>query len=658
MAYTDQNIVIVPGIGSSTDVPKIIFTASNTTTTATITLRAYPTQGGQLSFEGSAGQLFSINNSLVGTIFSVNDISGIPSIAVQDTGLIQLAPYQGYVQIANTVTSTGTTTGALVVGGGLGVGGMLNMATATIVTGGLLNIKNGNAALGNTLGLISFEWSGAGNGYKHFISSQHNSATGNFGNSIAFWLNNSGGAGGSSSPNVGNMLSFLNDVRQTSIYTTSGEHFRAAEGTGTVFYTTGTFVGPLVANSLTNSTSTNTGALQVRGGAGIQGNLAVGGQILALNGVTQITDAYENASMASGLVWRRYSHTQGSNYPFSTNDFTNIIKNTSTYVSQGITPNINTFTFGLDNYLVEFSGYIFANTTGTYFFGVNSDDASDLFIDGNNVAGWYGGHGVTGSTTPGGSTSSMFLSRGYHRLYTRFFEGNGGDSHQIVYQSPTTGTWTVIPSTELYHNGKDLIRSNSGTFYIATDTTVIGSLSVSGVLNAATVIGSINTATNLAGGSAGAIPYQTTTGTTGFVALASTSGYFLQSSTATVAPFWVSLGPVILNDVSSQFDGYKTVFNLVLDQTNINSIVDSKDLEVVVNGQRLAPYVDTYTWPWLTPYDSYRGYRVVSNTATSRLIVYNAPYFGDAAVLTLRPLSTARQKKRYPFAATTVAFGD
>jgi hypothetical protein len=532
------------------------------------------------------------------------------------------------------------------------------MATATIVTGGLLNIKNGSNANTNNLALLSFEWSGAGNGYKHFITSQHNSVAGAYGNSISFWLNNSGSFNGSSSPTVGNLLTFQTDITRTSIYTTSGEHFRAAEGTGTVFYTTGTFVGPLVANSLTNSTSTNTGALQVRGGAGIQGNLAVGGQILALNGVTQITDAYENASMASGLVWRRYSHTQGSNYPFSANDFTNIIKNTSTYVSQSVTPNVNNFTFNSTNYLVEFSGYLFVNTTGTFFFGVNSDDASDMFIDGNQVASWYGGHGVTGSVSPGGSTGTAYLTRGYHKLYTRYFQASGGDSHQILYVSPTTSTWTVIPSAELYHNGYDLIRSNSGTFYIATDTTIVGNVTITGVLNAAVEIGTISTATNLAGGAPGAIPYQTTTGTTAFVTPATTSGYFLQSSTATVAPFWVSLGPVILNDISSQFDGYKTVFNLVLDQTNINSIVDSKDLEVVVNGQRLAPYVDTYTWPWLTPYDSYRGYRVVSTTASSQLIVYNAPYFGDAAVLTLRPLSTARQKKRYPFAATTVAFGD
>ena len=49
---------------------------------------------GTLSFEGSAGQLFSITNNLTsGSIFSVNDVSGIPSIDVDADGTIQLAPY-------------------------------------------------------------------------------------------------------------------------------------------------------------------------------------------------------------------------------------------------------------------------------------------------------------------------------------------------------------------------------------------------------------------------------------------------------------------------------------------------------------------------------------------------------------------------------------
>ena len=44
--------------------------------------------------QGSAGQLFSVTNNLTsGSIFSVNDVSGIPSIDVDADGTIQLAPF-------------------------------------------------------------------------------------------------------------------------------------------------------------------------------------------------------------------------------------------------------------------------------------------------------------------------------------------------------------------------------------------------------------------------------------------------------------------------------------------------------------------------------------------------------------------------------------
>ena len=63
--------------------------------TSTITSKML--DAGTLSFEGTVGQLFSITNSMTGTIFSVNDISGIPSIEVLDTGLVKIAQYAGFV---------------------------------------------------------------------------------------------------------------------------------------------------------------------------------------------------------------------------------------------------------------------------------------------------------------------------------------------------------------------------------------------------------------------------------------------------------------------------------------------------------------------------------------------------------------------------------
>ena len=107
MANSDKNIIITPNIGSTTDDPKIVFSGANTAVSAkNITARVYPTSNGTLSFEGSAGQLFSITNDISGTIYSVNDISGIPSIEVLDTGLVKLAQYGG-----NILAGTGTDNG-------------------------------------------------------------------------------------------------------------------------------------------------------------------------------------------------------------------------------------------------------------------------------------------------------------------------------------------------------------------------------------------------------------------------------------------------------------------------------------------------------------------------------------------------------------------
>jgi hypothetical protein len=78
MADSDKDILITPNTGAATD-PSIVF-SSGATGGDDVTL--FVTDDGTittLSIEGSAGQLFSVSNDLTGIIFSVNDISGIPS---------------------------------------------------------------------------------------------------------------------------------------------------------------------------------------------------------------------------------------------------------------------------------------------------------------------------------------------------------------------------------------------------------------------------------------------------------------------------------------------------------------------------------------------------------------------------------------------------
>jgi hypothetical protein len=99
MALSDKNIVITPNNGQSAD-PKIVFSgASAALGPQNVSLIAYPANSGTISVEASNGQLFSITNSLTGTIFSANDVSGIPSIEVTSTGLVKLAQYNGNVLI-------------------------------------------------------------------------------------------------------------------------------------------------------------------------------------------------------------------------------------------------------------------------------------------------------------------------------------------------------------------------------------------------------------------------------------------------------------------------------------------------------------------------------------------------------------------------------
>ena len=100
MANTYKNIVITPNRDTdAANVPSIRFSGGDTTSNTDINVRVYTAQNGTLSFEGSAGQLFSVTNDLTGTIFSVNDVSGIPSVEIDAAGLVKLTEFGGNVAV-------------------------------------------------------------------------------------------------------------------------------------------------------------------------------------------------------------------------------------------------------------------------------------------------------------------------------------------------------------------------------------------------------------------------------------------------------------------------------------------------------------------------------------------------------------------------------
>ena len=82
--------------------------------------------------------------------------------------------------------------------------------------------------------------------------------------------------------------------------------------------------------------------------------------------------------------------------------------------------------------------------------------------------------------------------------------------------------------------------------------------------------------------------------------------------------------------------------------------MDSKDIQVVVSGNVLSPYVSENRWPWQVDFDSARGYRV----SGANLIIYDDPDTGDVATITLVNTSQTVQIRTYPYSANTIALGD
>ena len=205
------NLNVLGNVNVGTTTAASLLTVNNTTTSAlaiqsnasfispnsanTVTIRMLDSD--VLTFSGSTGQLFSISDSFTGTIFAVNDISGVPSIEVYDTGLVSLAEFTGNVGIGttsttakltvnggttisgvttvtNTSNATTTATGALQIIGGVGIGrdvwigGSLNVAgiinatiTGTITTASTVAITNDTAT--STIQYITFVSTSSGN---------------------------------------------------------------------------------------------------------------------------------------------------------------------------------------------------------------------------------------------------------------------------------------------------------------------------------------------------------------------------------------------------------------------------------------------------------------------------------------------------------------
>ena len=228
MADSDKNIKITPNI-SQTAQPNIVFTGQGN---VPITLKVLDDSFGTLSFEASAGQLFSINNNLAsGIIFAVNDISGIPQLDINADGTIRLAPFAAGVQVGGHTLGRGTgsvasnvvfgvsafaacTTGAS--NTAIGQIALANLTTGNNNTGigswalGYITTTSGNISLGAEAGRLNVSGAaltGVTNSiYIGYLSIGNNSAS----NEIA--IGTSAAGKGSNTTVIGNSSTVSTDV--------------------------------------------------------------------------------------------------------------------------------------------------------------------------------------------------------------------------------------------------------------------------------------------------------------------------------------------------------------------------------------------------------------------------------------------------------------
>jgi hypothetical protein len=251
-----------------------------------------------LAWEGSSGQLFSIDNNLSsGEIFSVSDISGLPLITASAGQTITLNEFGGFTQVGNGLASTNTTTGALRVIGGVGITGSLYLGSpllipsggtglTTYTTGDILYASSSTTLARITAGTAGSVLTSAGAG------------------STPYWALPTGSGGGIT-------LNGLTASTQTFATSISGSGFTiGSTGSTHTFYiglagnaSTGlisgaaqtifgikTFASGLAITASTGSTSTSTGALVVSGGAGIGGTLTANNIIVSTLTVGLISD--------------------------------------------------------------------------------------------------------------------------------------------------------------------------------------------------------------------------------------------------------------------------------------------------------------------------------------------------------------------------------
>lgn len=507
------------------------------------------TTGAVGSLQVSGGASVS-KNLIVGasaTIYGSEIVYGNMSITGGTTAAAITA--SGIVNITNATAATAGGAGALTVAGGAYLGNNLVVNGSTANTGTISNnalYVVGGVGVGNSLvvsGPAVFKDIVTFSGTATYVYSTNTVVTDNILNLHA----PPGGVSGSWASDDGKDIGFVfhnyvsgdndaflgwaNDTGYLEWYNTGVESV-GGDFTGASY---GTFkTGSILLTGSTEATSTTTGALQVAGGAGIGGAVYAGGGISA-NSLTSrsLTTGKVVIVGASGLL----TEDDGLSYNAAANILTTTVTNaiTATNLSGILTSSLPYQTGpGITGYVpIGNSDEVLAVSAGVPVWksistlpGTTSSVVATNLANGKlgeipyqlapNVTAFIG-TGTNGSILQMGANTATFVTT------SSVYVGNA-----ITATNIRGGSIGVIP----YQNASGI------TQFIGTGTTgsllQMGANTATFVTTGSVYVGYSVTATNILGGSAGALTYQSASGVTRFIGTG-TTGSILQmgANTAT-----------------------------------------------------------------------------------------------------------------------------
>lgn len=398
------------------------------------------------------------------------------------------------ISILNTLSSTSTNSGALTVAGGVGIGGDIFSSSKLYIGNGTATYANLTTATSGLYAARSINLIDTNAVVKVSRISNTNApavelqAVNTSGVVRSYWDVSVSTAAGGVDDNMGFRW-------RTSNLSSSGGADRL------LMYGTGTALVVIPMTTATNSTAT--GAFVVKGGVGIGGGLYVGGigtftsLVNSLGGIAS-TDIVASGTL--GVTGTSYlADVQGTNIVVS-----NTLSVTGTSVLAGLTTVTNTTSATSTN-----SGAL--QVLGGVGVG-GSLYAKDLYSDGSHVL--------------------TIASLNYLLQVGTDTAISTATGNVIIWNTSTlqsvTNRGAVTSNAVSITNNASASSTNSGALQVTGGAGIGGNLYVGGTIYAS-VTGIITTSTNLVGGTAGQVPYQTAPGVTSFYG-PGTSGNVLVSN--------------------------------------------------------------------------------------------------------------------------------